>query len=62
VSGSITFQLTKAGAGTPVSAASVAGTGGGTVPFWVWLVIAVVLLGGVLFAALRRTGRRTASS
>jgi methionine-rich copper-binding protein CopC len=53
VSGSITFQLTKAGGGRPVSAASVAGTGGGIVPFWVWVVIAVAVLGGVLYAALR---------
>jgi methionine-rich copper-binding protein CopC len=53
VSGSITFQLTKAGSGQPVSAAAVVGTGGGTVPFWVWVVIAVVVLGGVLYAALR---------
>jgi hypothetical protein len=57
VSGSITFQLTKAGTGTAVSAASVAGTGGATVPFWVWILIALVVLGGVLYAVLR-SGRR----
>ncbi len=59
VSGSITFQLTKAGKGTPVSAAAVAGTGGGTVPFWVWVVIAIAVLGGVLYAALRPRRRST---
>lgn len=59
VSGSISFQLTKAGKGHPVSAAAVAGGGGGGggVPFWVWAVIAVVVLAGVLLAALR-PGRR----
>ena len=57
VSGSITFRLTKAGHGKPVSAASATDTGGGSVPFWVWILIAVVVLGGVLFAALR-SGRR----
>ena len=58
VSGSITFQLTKAGHGKPVSASSVAGSGGGAVPFWVWILIAVVVLGGVGYAAVR-TSRRT---
>lgn len=58
VSGSITFRLTKAGKGKPASAGGVSGGGGGTVPFWVWIVIAVVVLGGVLFIALR-PGRRT---
>lgn len=58
VSGSITFQLTKAGHGKPVSAASTADTGGGTVPFWVWILIAVALLGGIAYAVLR-SGRRT---
>src|ERR1700761_1295343 len=61
VSGSITFQLTKAGTGKPVSAASVAGTGGGSVPFWVWIVIAIAVLGGVLFAALRPRQRAMSS-
>jgi methionine-rich copper-binding protein CopC len=60
VSGSITFRLTRTGIGTPVSAASVADSGGAAVPFWVWIVIAVVILGGVLYAALR-PGRRTTS-
>jgi copper resistance protein C len=62
VSGSITFQLTKPGKGTPVSAAAIAGTGGGTVPFWIWVVIAVVVLGGVFFAALRPRRRATSVS
>lgn len=63
VSGSITFQLTKAGKGKPVSASAVPGSGGGGggVPVWVWVVIAVVVLGGVLFAALL-PGRRTKSA
>jgi copper resistance protein C len=58
VSGSITFQLTRAGNGKPVSAAAAPDVGGGAVPFWVWLLIAVLLLGGVAYAALR-TGRRS---
>lgn len=53
VSGSISFQLTQAGTGKPVSSAAAPSTGGGAVPFWVWILIAVVVLGGVLFAALR---------
>jgi methionine-rich copper-binding protein CopC len=61
VSGSITFQLTRAGTGTAISAASVAGTGGGTVPFWVWIVIAVAVLGGALYAALRPRRRPKSS-
>lgn len=63
VSGSVTFQLTKAGTGTPVSAATAAGSGGsgGAVPAWVFVVLAVVVLAGVLYAVLR-TMRRTRSS
>jgi copper resistance protein C len=62
VSGSITFQLTKSGPGTPVSSASVAGSdGGGAALPWVLVVIAVVVLAGVLYAALRPR-RRTRSS
>ncbi|WP_027943337.1 copper resistance CopC family protein [Amycolatopsis taiwanensis] len=61
VSGSITFQLTRSGPGTPVSSASVAGSdGAGAVPAWVLIVIAVVVLAGVLYAALRPR-RRTSS-
>lgn len=61
VSGSITFQLTKAGTGTPVSAATATSSGGGGVPAWVFVLLAVVVLAGVLYAALR-TLRRTRSS
>lgn len=57
VSGSITFQLTKAGNGKPVSESAVVATDGGTVPFWVWILIAVVVLGAVTYVATR-TGRR----
>jgi copper resistance protein C len=53
VSGSITFQLTVPGTGKPVSSAAPPPTGGGTVPFWVWILIAVAVLGGVLGVALR---------
>lgn len=64
VSGSISFQLTKAGNGKPISAASAAlpGSGGGSVPIWIWIVIAVVVLGGVLFAALRPARRTKVSA
>lgn len=62
VSGSITFHLNKSGPGELVSSASVAGSdGGGTVPSWVLIMIAVVVLAGVLYAALRPR-RRTRSS
>lgn len=62
VSSSITFTLTKAGNGKPVTAASVTGGGGGGgVPPWVWAVIAVVVLGGVLYAALRPRRQATTS-
>jgi copper resistance protein C len=64
VSGSISFQLTKAGNGKPVSTASASlpGSGGTNVPIWVWFVIAVVVLGGVLFAALRPARRMKVSA
>jgi hypothetical protein len=62
VTGDITFTLTKAGNGTPVTstqaASTTSGGGGGGVPVWVWLVLAVVVLGGALFFALRG-GRRS---
>lgn len=63
VSGSISFTLTKAGTGKPVTAAVAASTGGGggTVPAWVWVAIAVVVLAGVSVAALR-AGRRVHSA
>lgn len=55
VTGEITFTLTKAGNGTPVTevAATTSGGGGGGVPVWVWIVGAAVLLGGGLWYALR---------
>lgn len=56
VTGDITFTLTQAGNGHPVTttaAAGPAGSGGGGVPVWVWIVVAVVVLGGALFFALR---------
>lgn len=55
VTGDVTFTLTKAGNGTPVtqSTAPASGGGGGGVPVWVWLVLAVVVLGAALFFALR---------
>ncbi len=59
VTGDVTFTLTKAGNGQPVTSAAVSstGSGGGGVPVWVWIVIAIVVLGGVLYFALR-TGRQ----
>lgn len=58
VTGSIKFTLTKAGAGTPAPAPADPGSapvpdGAGGVPIWVWIVGAVVLLGGGAFLALR---------
>ena len=55
VTGEIRFTLTVAGHGTPAPtavAATASGSGGG-VPIWVWIVGAAVLLGVVLFVALR---------
>ena len=59
MAGDITFVLTKAGTGQPVAAASAVGNAG--IPIWVWIVVAVVVLGAVLFFALRST-RRTEES
>ena len=54
VSGDITFTLTRAGTGTPVTPAATATTrGGGGVPVWVWIAGAAVLLAAVLVFALR---------
>jgi hypothetical protein len=55
VTGEITFTLAKAGNGTPAAAGAAAGSssGGGGVPIWVWIVGAAVLLGIVLWLALR---------
>ncbi|WP_394614699.1 copper resistance CopC family protein [Lentzea sp. JNUCC 0626] len=58
VSGELTFTLTKDGTGTPtapVSAEAPSDSGGG-LPIWVWIVGAVVLLGGGVFFALRGGG------
>lgn len=69
VSGELTFELTKAGNGTPAAkgdagwidknpdAGGESGGGdGGGMPIWVWLVGAVVLLGAGLFVAMRIGG------
>ena len=60
VSGTVRFQLTQAGTGTPDPAASQAGTSaadgggdGGGMPVWPWVVAAVVLLGAGVAVALR---------
>ncbi|GLY48190.1 copper resistance CopC family protein [Lentzea sp. NBRC 102530] len=58
VSGELTFTLTKDGTGTataPVSSEAPSDSGGG-LPIWVWIVGAVVLLGGGVFFALRGGG------
>jgi hypothetical protein len=63
VTGDITFTLTQAGTGKPVTvaASTASGGGGGGVPVWVWIVVAVVVLGGALFFALR-TGKTPATA
>lgn len=63
VSASITFQLTKSGPGKPVSSAAVTTNDGGDggVPPWAYVVIAVVVLAGVLYVALRPRRRVTSS-
>jgi methionine-rich copper-binding protein CopC len=57
VTGEIRFTLTIAGHGTPaptaVAATASGSGGGGGVPIWVWIVGAAVLLGVVLWLALR---------
>ncbi|CCH27381.1 copper resistance CopC family protein [Actinosynnema sp. NPDC047251] len=59
VSGNLKFSTTKAGGGTPNAATETAKAGesssdeGGGVPIWVWIIGAVVLLGGGVFFALR---------
>jgi methionine-rich copper-binding protein CopC len=55
VTGDITFTLTRAGTGQPVTVRAGA-SGGGGIPIWVWIVAAVVVLGGALFVALRSGG------
>ncbi|MEU4801444.1 copper resistance CopC family protein [Actinosynnema sp. NPDC023587] len=59
VSGNLKFTTTKAGPGTPNAATETAESSArsseedGGVPIWVWIVGAVVLLGGGVFFALR---------
>jgi methionine-rich copper-binding protein CopC len=59
VSGELTFTLTKDGTGTPTTPANTSSGDGGSsdgLPIWVWIVGAVVLLGGGVFFALRGGG------
>jgi copper resistance protein C len=61
VSGELTFTLTKDGTGTPrqVEAGNAPDSGSSDgLPIWVWIVGAVVLLGGGVFFALRGGGTR----
>ncbi|GHH48681.1 copper resistance CopC family protein [Lentzea cavernae] len=58
VSGELTFTLTKDGTGTPTAPANADAATGNSgsddgLPVWVWIVGAVVLLGGGVFFALR---------
>ncbi|MFD4672856.1 copper resistance CopC family protein [Lentzea sp. NPDC058450] len=58
VNGELTFTLTKDGTGTATAAVSseAPSDSGGGLPIWVWIVGAVVLLGGGVFFALRGGG------
>jgi copper resistance protein C len=61
VSGELTFTLTKDGTGSPrvVEAKDLVGRPNGDgLPIWVWIVGAVVLLGGGVFFALRGGGTK----
>lgn len=60
VSGELTFTLTKDGTGTPrqVEAGNTPDSGSGGLPVWVWILGAVVLLGGGVFFALRGGGSK----
>lgn len=60
VSGELTFNLTRAGDGTPAPAQNsrLSGEGGGGIPLWVWIGGAVVLLGAGLVFALRFGGKQ----
>ncbi|GAA3860554.1 copper resistance protein CopC [Saccharothrix violaceirubra] len=54
VPGSLKFTTTKAGGGTPAPVETATGAeSSGGIPIWVWIVGAVVLLGGGVFFALR---------
>jgi methionine-rich copper-binding protein CopC len=59
VTGEITFTLTVAGNGTPITPPGTAAGGGGSggLPVWVWIIGAAVLLAAALVLALR-SGRR----
>ena len=61
VTGDFTFRLAKAGTGSPVTVAAAVSSGGGGMPVWAWILIAIVVLGAVLFFALR-SGSRTEES
>ncbi len=53
VTGDMTFTLTRAGTGTPITPAGAATSGGGGIPIWVWILGAAVLLAVALLIALR---------
>jgi methionine-rich copper-binding protein CopC len=62
VTGDITFTLTRAGTGRPVTlTAAASASGGGGMPIWVWIVAAIIVLGGVLFFVLRSGGQKEES-
>jgi methionine-rich copper-binding protein CopC len=61
VTGDMTFTLTKAGTGQPVTPTVAAGGSGGGMPIWVWILVALVVLGGVLFFVLRSSGQKEES-
>ena len=56
VSGSWSFRLTVASTGTPgPSAAKPAGTPGGGIPVWPFLVVGALIIGGGIWWAARKT-------
>ncbi len=56
VSGSWSFRLTVASTGTPgPSAAKPAGTSGGGIPVWPFLVVGALIIGGGIWWAARKT-------
>ena len=56
VSGSWSFRLTVASTGTPgPSAAKPAGTSGGAIPVWPFLVVGALIIGGGIWWAARRS-------
>ncbi|MBX8691824.1 copper resistance protein CopC [Mycobacterium sp. 20091114027_K0903767] len=54
VSGSWSFDLTVAGTGTPGAAASAPAQSDGGIPVWPFVLVAVVLIGGGAWWAVRR--------